>query len=107
MCAQVNGAAEESLPNSSALAVKASAMLNLQDFSAAELPDSSRAAYQAVSVLMQYIMSLQPETSSPVAGTHDLGTHAGKLDWRSEGLRICTIAQHLQIMRQAPARVSS
>ena len=88
MCAQVNGAPEESLPNSSALVVKASAMLNLQDFSAAELPDSSRAAYQAVSALMQYIMSLQPETSSPLAGTHGLGTHPGELDRQSEGLRI-------------------
>ena len=85
-CAQVNSAAEEPLSDGPAMAVKALGRLTLQNFAAAELPDSSRAAYQAVGVLMQYIMSLQPDTCIPSAGTLDPGTHAGMPDWKLKNL---------------------
>lgn len=71
--AQVDGVAEESMSSGHALVIRASGRLTLPSLSAAELPDSSRTACLAVGVLMQYIMSLQPEASSASVDTHVQG----------------------------------
>ena len=55
------------------LVVRASGLASLPDYSAGGLPDRSRTAYLAVTLLMEYIMSLQPEGFNASADTHVQG----------------------------------
>ena len=59
------------------VAVKVLGRLSLPEHSSGTLPDASRAAYGAVNVLTQHIISLQPEASD--ASVDIEGTGASKI----------------------------
>jgi len=72
---QVDGAdcAEELSDDGLTLEVRASGLASLPEYSTGGLPDRSRTAYLAVSLLMEYIMSFQPDVSDASADTHVQG----------------------------------
>lgn len=65
--------AEDASGEGATIIVRAFGRLSLPDYSMGSLPDRSRAAYLAVSTLVQHITSLQPELSSASADTHVQG----------------------------------
>ena len=92
--------AEGSSTDGHALAVRASGRLSLPHISTPALPNSSRTAYLAVGVLMQYIMTLQPEASSASADTHLQGKSTVQL-----GLFTLPATGSKDVMEQAACRL--